>query len=186
VVVETIRGGPKRGAAAIVGAAIAFAALLILVALGLSFAQPASAVSRVLQLVGGLVLVVFGIDGFRSADVEIERDEPGSKVQSSRLPTWLRVGLASLLFPGTWIFLAAVATPLMTSTRSSGGVALALVLAMCLVLGASAGNTLILLLVGWGRRAAQPELLARLRRWLSVGLALIGVGLAIFAVLPQA
>jgi threonine/homoserine/homoserine lactone efflux protein len=185
VVVETARGGLAAGARAIAGACASFGALLVLVAFGLSFAAPGSDVARVLQAAGGLVLLWFAYDGFRSASADnVDTADLASDDRSGRrVPAAAQVALAVLVFPGTWIFLAAMGAPLIASARADGGPVLGLGVAVGLVAGSAIGNLLIALLVGSARRLASPALLRHVRQALAVALAAIGVLLIASAVM---
>lgn len=66
VVSEAMRGGIRRGLAAAAGAAVSFGLLLLLVVFGMSIAAPTDNVVRLLQAIGGLALLWFAFDGYRS------------------------------------------------------------------------------------------------------------------------
>jgi threonine/homoserine/homoserine lactone efflux protein len=180
VVSEAMRGGIGRGLAAAGGAAVAFGLLLVLLALGVSFAAPSGDVVRLLQAVGGVALLWFALDGYRSASrPPTPTTSDALARERTALPAPVRVGIAVLVFPGTWIFTAGVASPLITAARTAGGQALALGVAAGLVAGTAAGNLVISVLAGWGRRVAS----ARTARWIRKGLALAlgAIGLVLLA-----
>lgn len=173
VISEAMNGGIGRGLAAAIGAAISFGLLLVLVALGMSIAAPAGDFVRLLQAIGGAALLWLAVDGYRSASRTIPSAEAnlGAKWE---VPTPVRVGVAVLVFPGTWIFTAAVASPLISSARAAGGQTLALGVAASLALGATVGNFVIGAIAGWGRRAAPTGAVIWIRKGLAVVLGLIG------------
>jgi threonine/homoserine/homoserine lactone efflux protein len=174
---EALRAGIARGFEALVGANVTFAVLLGALALGVSLAAPSGWVLRVLQLVGGLFLVWLAVDGFRSAG-EVEPTSNGRR----RLPPVVRGGLAVILNPGAWLFLAVVASPLLASAESDGGTAAALLVAGALVVGVGLGDVGVVLLGGLGLRGAGP----RVRLWILRGLALVLAGLGVWLLLQGA
>jgi threonine/homoserine/homoserine lactone efflux protein len=183
VVSEAMRGGIGRGVTAAAGAAVAFGLLLILLALGVSIAAPSGDLVRLLQAVGGVTLLWFAFDGYRSAS------RPPASTASDRfggertaLPAPARVGIAVLVFPGTWIFTAGVASPLITAARSAGGQALALGVAAGLVAGTAVGNLAISVLAGWGRRVASERTARWIRKGMAIALGAIGLVLLAGAV----
>jgi threonine/homoserine/homoserine lactone efflux protein len=170
---ETVRGGMARGLRALVGANLTFGSLLVLLALGVSLARPNGAILTGLQVAGGFVLLWLGVDGFRSAS---SSDTPGTTQGSGgRVPPTIRGAIAVLAFPGTWIFLAAVASPLLASARGPGGTGIALATALALMAGAGIGDALVVLIGTRGVRAAGDTLVPRARRALSLGLVLLGL-----------
>ncbi len=175
VVVEAVRDGLRGGAIATAGAAATLWLLLVLLATGVSLAAPSADAERVLQGLGGLVVLWIAADSFRSARLGLperggdRRGELGHGVLTAG-----RVALAVVIFPGTWIFLAAIATPLLASARLEGGPLVALLVTIGLVLGTSIGNLAVATLAAWGGRAASARLVVRLRQIASVALGLIG------------
>jgi threonine/homoserine/homoserine lactone efflux protein len=182
VVIEAMRGGVLRGLAATIGAAISFWFLLLLLALGMSLAAPAPAVVRFLQFAGGMVVVWIAIDSFRAAsatnDIQATNEpDPGK----GALRAALRVAFAAIVFPGTWIFLAGIAAPMIATARLTGGAILGVALTVALVAGSSVGNLGIALVASAGGRVVSPNALRRVRQALAIILAGIGLLLALTA-----
>ncbi|HET6315713.1 MAG TPA: LysE family transporter [Chloroflexota bacterium] len=176
VVVEAVRDGFRGGVIATAGAALSFWLLLVLLATGLSLAAPSADAARVLQGLGGLVVLWIAADSFRNARLGLPG--PGGDRRNELGHGFLaagRVALAVVIFPGTWIFLAAIATPLLASARVEGGPLLALLVTIGLVLGTSSGNLGVAMLAAWGSRVASARLVVRLRQVASVALGLIGL-----------
>jgi threonine/homoserine/homoserine lactone efflux protein len=171
---EALRGGTGRGLRALLGANLTFGALLLVLALGYSFAVPNQAVLRVLQVVGGLLLIALGIDGFRARD----DTRPGAGARAE-LPPAARGALAVILNPGAWLFLATAASSLVAAASQAGGRPAAVSAAMALLAGVAAGDTTVVLAGGFGLRRAG----AGAARWLRRALALALVGLGAWLVL---
>ncbi|HJP66069.1 MAG TPA: LysE family transporter [Actinomycetota bacterium] len=167
---EAIRGGVARGFRAMAGAAVTFASLLVLLALGLSVATPSGAMLRGLKIAGGLLLLWLAVDGFRTAGRVGTDAEPSRRRE---LPPAVRGVLAILLNPGAWLFLAAVASPLFAEATASAGRAGALLAAAALVVGLAMGDGTVVLIGGLGvRRAGEGA-----ERWVARGLAVVLAGL---------
>jgi threonine/homoserine/homoserine lactone efflux protein len=174
LVTEAVRGGVTRGLRAWVGAAGTFGMLLLALALGLSFAAPGDAAVRILKVVGGLLLVWLAVDGLRSA-----RDFGPEDAASPGLHPTARGSLAIVLNPGAWLFLAAVASPLVASATRSGGRRTALATALALLIGVSSGDIALVLLAGLGLRKTRPAVVRVVQRALAVLLAGLGVWLIV-------
>jgi threonine/homoserine/homoserine lactone efflux protein len=119
LVSEAVRGGVRRGVRALVGASFTFGCLLFAVALGLATFAPPDWALRLLRVAGGALLVWLGFDAFHS--------EPSAGPRASMgwtsLPPAARGSLAVLLNPGAWLFIAAVASPLLaTQTERAASV----------------------------------------------------------------
>jgi threonine/homoserine/homoserine lactone efflux protein len=185
VVAEAMRGGIGRGLAATAGAAAAFAGLLLLVVLGMSVAGPSGTIVRLLEAVGGAVLIWFAVDAYRSAKSAVAPSRATSG-PAPKLPPPVRIALAVLIFPGTWIFVAGIASPLISAARASGGSGVALAVAVGLVFGATVGNIALSVVSGWGRRVAAMGTVTRIRQALAVVLGLIGLGMLASAALDFA
>jgi threonine/homoserine/homoserine lactone efflux protein len=168
---EALRGGITRGFRAMFGANVTLGALLLALALGVSIAVPSDAVLRILKLVGGLFIVLLGVDGFRSANAPAQHSD-----QRRELPPAARGALAVILNPPAWLFLATAATSLMATATQSGGTRTAILAALALLLGVAAGDGTLVLASGLGLRRARPEIGRQLRRGLSVVLVVLGVG----------
>jgi threonine/homoserine/homoserine lactone efflux protein len=177
---ESVRGGIAPGLRAMAGASATFGTLLVSLALGLSVAAPSGTVLRVLQVAGGALLLWFAVDGFRSArDADRRMLEEASAAPRRRLPPAARGALAIVLNPPAWIFLGAVAAPLLASVGELGGTSAAILAAVALLVGAAAGDAVVVLLGGLGLRRAGP----RTGRWVRLALAtlLAGFGVAVIA-----
>src|SRR5205807_2138831 len=113
---EAVRGGVARGLRALTGSTATFASPLMVLALGLSVARPSGAVLRILEMAGGALLLWLAVDGFRSRyDLESISGQPRG------LHPTARGALAIVLNPGAWLFMGAVASPLLsTATRDEG------------------------------------------------------------------
>ena len=180
ILVEAARGGLRRGGLAVAGAAFGMSLPLFAVAAGVAVARPDAGLTRALAVVGGGFTLWIAIDSFRSAGERLGGHDEGHEGSAlDPLTVAARVGLAVLLFPGTWIFLVGVAAPLLTSARVVGGSVLAFGTAISLVLGTTVGNLAIGGLVGWGGHRSPRALLIAIRRLLSCGLAVIALALLI-------
>src|SRR5919197_5764749 len=167
---ESIRGGVARGFRALAGANLTFGFLLVALALGLSVAAPSGAALRVLEVAGGALLLWLAFEGFRSAG----RSDQAA-VERRGLPPSARGSLAVLLNPGAWIFMGAVASPLLASAVHSGGKATAVIAALALMAGAGLGDVGVVLLGGLGVRRAGHRVARWVRRGLALVLAALGV-----------
>jgi threonine/homoserine/homoserine lactone efflux protein len=171
---ESIRGGINRGFRAQAGANLTFAAMLLALALGLSVAAPGGVALRILKIAGGALLIWLAIDGFRSRNEVID-----APVERRRLPPAVRGILAVALNPGNYLFLATVASSMLSSASRTGGVGVALLVAVALVVGVAMGDGTVVLLGGVGVRRAGSRVTALVRTGLAVLLAALGLGLVI-------
>lgn len=171
---ESIRGGVARGFRAMAGASVTFGVLLVALALGVSVAAPSGTVLRVLEIVGGALLVVLAVDGFRARS----RLEPANG-ERRELPPAARGSLAVLLNPGAWLFLGTAASSLFAAATQEGGTEAALLAALALVLGLAAGDGAVVLIGGLGVRRAGERVALWVRRGLAVVLAALGIGLIV-------
>jgi threonine/homoserine/homoserine lactone efflux protein len=171
---EAIRGGVGRGLRALAGATSTFALLLLALALGLSVATPGGTVLRVLKVVGGALLIWLAWEGFRSRNEALEASRA-----RRQLPPVARGSLAIVLNPGAWLFLGAVASPLIATATKAGGRTGALLTAGALLLGAALGDLAVVLLGGMGIRRARD----RVRLWIRTGLAFVLAGLGVWLAL---
>jgi threonine/homoserine/homoserine lactone efflux protein len=171
---ESTRGGVPRGLRALVGVHGTFGLLMVSLALGLSVATPAGLVVRGLRVAGGALLLLLAIDGARSPG------QPGAAPKGRRtLPPAVRGSLSIVLNPGAWLFLGAVASPLLVGATRRGGTAGALLAAVALVAGAAAGDVGVVLLGGLGLRRLGIRAAGIVRLALAVALAALGVWLMI-------
>jgi threonine/homoserine/homoserine lactone efflux protein len=177
---ESVRGGPGRGFRALAGAHATFAALLLALAAGLSVATPRGAALRALEVAGGLLLVWLAVDGMRSPSGDGHGFGDGGSRRA--LPPSGRGALAIVLNPGGWIFLGAVASPLLARATARGGTSGAIVAALALVAGAAAGDACLVALGGVAVRRAREPARARVRIALAVLLAGLGVWLFVTGV----
>ena len=170
---ESVGGGVARGLRALAGVHVTFGLLLVGLALGVSAVPPSGPAVRILKVVGGAFLLGLAADALRSAG-RIDA-APGRR---PGLPAAARGALAIVLNPGGWLFLGAVASPLLAAATRRGGVGSALVLAIGLVAGAAIGDCGVVLLGGIGIRRAGERVERSVRR----GLALVLAGLGIWLV----
>jgi threonine/homoserine/homoserine lactone efflux protein len=174
---ETARGGAGRGLRVTAGAALTFGTLLVVVALGVAAVAVGGPLLRVLQVLGGCLLVWLAIDGWRAAGRVGGADDRGG------LPPMARGSLAVLLNPGAWLFLAAIATPLLATAALNGGRAAAVLTAIALEAGTATGDALLALLAGAGLRRLGQERLRLAQRGLAVVLAILGAWLVVLGLL---
>ena len=176
---ESTRGGVPRGLRALLGVHGTFGLLMVSLALGLSVATPTGLVLRSLKVAGGALLVWLAIDSLRSS----EQPRLGTN-GGQRLPPEVRGSLSILLNPGGWLFLGAVASPLLaTATRRDGSMG-AVLAAVALVAGAAAGDVVVVLLGGLGLRKAEARMAKIIRLALSLILAALGVWLMVSGLFP--
>ena len=88
---EALRGGTGRGFRAMAGANLTLGVLLVALALGVSVAAPSGTALRLLKVVGGALLVFFGLDGFLRAGASAQsgaqaRDSALSRTVARRDP----------------------------------------------------------------------------------------------------
>jgi threonine/homoserine/homoserine lactone efflux protein len=166
---EALRGGTGRGLRALLGANLTFGVLLLVLALGYSLAVPNQSVLRILQVVGGLLLVFLGVDAVRA---RTDRSETVSK--RAELPPAARGALAVVLNPGAWLFLATAASSLVAAASQVGGRPAAVTAALALLAGVAAGDTTVVLAGGFGLRRAGTGAARWVRR--ALALALVGLG----------
>jgi threonine/homoserine/homoserine lactone efflux protein len=171
---EAVRGGVRRGIRALAGSSLTFASLLVALALGLSIAAPSGAALRVLKLAGGVLLLWLAVDGFRSR-YDIHR----TAVERRTVPPAARGSLAIVLNPGAWLFLGAVASPLLTSATRAGGRGSAVLAALALAVGAGVGDLGVVLLGGLGLRRGGERAVRWTQRVLATLLAGLGIWLLV-------
>jgi threonine/homoserine/homoserine lactone efflux protein len=174
---ESVRGGVARGLRALVGVHATFGTLLLTLALGLSVAAPHGLVLRVLKVAGGLLLLWLAIDGARSAGIS---DQVANGKRS--LPPAARGALAIVLNPGGWLFLGAVASPLLATAAERGGTGSALLAAAALVGGAALGDLGLVLMGGLGLRRARERVGRYIRLTLAAVLSALGIWLLLSGV----
>jgi threonine/homoserine/homoserine lactone efflux protein len=171
IVTEATRGGVKRGLQALLGASGAFTALLASLTMGVSISPPRGLALHLMKVAGGALLLWLAWDGLRSGD---ESNEPE---QRRTAPPAVRGALSVALNPGAWLFLGAVAAPMLASATAAGGPRGSLLVAAALATGAAAGDGLIVLAGGLGLHRVSDQA----RRWavrlLNLLLACLGVWL---------
>jgi threonine/homoserine/homoserine lactone efflux protein len=176
---ESVRGGIGRGLRALAGANLTFGVLLVCLALGLSVAPPSGPVLRGLEVVGGALLVWLAVDGLRSGH-EVDT----VSAQRRGLHPSARGSLAIVLNPGAWLFLGAVASPLLGSASRAGGRPNAVLAAVALMVGAGVGDVGVVLLGGLGLRRAKGPVVLWIRRGLGAVLAGLGIWLVVEGLIP--
>jgi threonine/homoserine/homoserine lactone efflux protein len=158
--------------------------MLLVLALGLSVAPPGELVVRILRVAGGLLLLWLAFDAVRSGyevNSTPEAREGGPSLRTLH-PT-ARGSLAVVLNPGAWLFLAAVASPLLASATRAGGRASAIMAAAALVVGTSSGDVAVVLLGALGLRRAGDRVVRWIQRALAAVLAGLGVWLLVQGVI---
>jgi threonine/homoserine/homoserine lactone efflux protein len=171
---EAVKGGVPRGLRALAGVHATFGILLLGLALGISVVAPKGVMLRILELAGGALLLWLAFDGFRS------RDEEGDAPNAARaLAPEIRGSLSILLNPGGWLFLAAVASPLVATATTGGGKLGAVLVALALVAGAALGDVGVVLLGGLALGRRRSPALRIVRTALALILAAFGVLLLI-------
>ncbi len=168
---EALRGGIARGLRALAGVHVTFGLLLVGVALGLSVAPPSGGVLRLLKMAGGALLLWLAVEGFRSGH-QVQRAAAGRPA----LPPAARGALAIVLNPGAWLFLGAVASPLLATATRLGGTGGALSAALALVTGLAIGDGAVVVLGGVGVRRAGEAV----GRWVGRALAAVLAGLGVW------
>jgi homoserine/homoserine lactone efflux protein len=174
---EAVSGGTRRGFLAQAGANLTFAVLLVCLALGLSVAAPTGRALGALQAAGGALLLLLAIDGLRSARRAAPGGHPPGTAEAAtarpRLPPAVRGVLAVIVNPGCWLFLGAVAAPLLAAAVRQGGTGGALIVVLVTLIGTGTGDTAVVLIGGIGvRRAGQ-----RAQHWVSRVLTAVLAGL---------
>ncbi len=177
---EAVRGGVSRGLRALAGSSLTFGSLLVGLALGLSVAAPSGTAFRILEVAGGALLLWLAVEGFRSR----HRVEEAS-AEGRSLPPTARGALAIVLNPGAWLFLGAVASPLLASASRAGGRGGAVVAAVALLIGAGLGDFGVVLLGGLGLRRAGTHAILLGQRALATLLAGLGVWLVVQGLIPH-
>ena len=177
---ESVRGGVPRGLRALAGVHGTFGLLMLALAFGLSFARPSASVVRILKVAGGLLLIWLAVDALRTKDGTAVRPSPPRRL----LPPEVRGSLSILLNPGGWLFLGAVASPLLATATLRGGRPGAVLAALALVAGAALGDTGVVLLGGLGVRRAGRRVAGGIRVALAILLGALGLWLLIIGLEP--
>jgi threonine/homoserine/homoserine lactone efflux protein len=167
---EAVHGGMHQGLRALAGASLTFGVLLALLAVGVSLKPEDGPVLRLLQLGGGAFLIWLAADGLRSSSRVVD-DRAGHE----GLPAAARGSIAILLNPGAWLFIGAVASPLLATATRLGGTTASLVAAAALLIGAGVGDLGVVILGAGGLRRARPAVGRWIRKGLAVILGVLGV-----------
>lgn len=175
---EAVRGGVRRGLRALAGSSSTFGSLLVLLAFGLSVARPSGAVLRSLKVAGGFLLLWLAVDALRSG-----YDVQGNSAVGRSLHPAARGVLAIVLNPGAWLFLGAVASPLLLSATRAGGRPSAVLAALALMVGTGLGDFGVVLLGGLGLRRAGQRVILWAQRILATLLASLGIWLVVEGVI---
>jgi threonine/homoserine/homoserine lactone efflux protein len=175
---EAVRGGVGRGLQALAGASLTFGSLLLALALGLTVATPEGPSLRVLRVAGGALLMWLAIDAVRSGW------EASDTASEGRVPPFARGSLAVLLNPGAWLFLPAVASPILASAMRLGGSGNGLLAGLALMGGAALGDLGVVVLGASGLRRASPGVGRWIRRVLALLLASLGAWLLVNGLRP--
>lgn len=177
---ESVRGGVSRGFQALAGVHLTFGIVLISLALGFSVATPHGLAVRLLKAAGGLFLLWLAVDGLRS------KAPTGAPLPRGRrtIPPILRGALSIVINPGGWLFLTAVASPLLVAATHHGGTGSAVLAAAGLVGGAAFGDAVLVLVGGLGLRRTGERVGGYVRTTLAVILAVFGLWLLLSGALP--
>jgi threonine/homoserine/homoserine lactone efflux protein len=175
---ESVHGGLTRGLQALAGVHLTFGALMLSLALGLSVAAPRGLSLRILKVAGGLLLLWLAFDGVRSGGPSDQGVNGGRT-----FPPTLRGALAIVLNPGGWLFLSAVASPLLVTASQRGGIGGAVLAAAALVAGAALGDLGLVVVGGLGLRRAGRRVGRYIQLALAVVLAALGIWLLLTGLL---
>lgn len=170
---EAVRG-VGRGLRALAGASLTFGSMLMALALGLSVATPEGLLLRLLRISGGALLLWLATDAIRSP-----WDASAPNESKPGLPPMARGSLAVALNPGAWLFLGAVASPLLASATRVGGTANGFLAALGLMAGAALGDLAVVALGSEGLRRAKPRVGRWIGRILALTLASLGIWLVV-------
>ena len=177
ILAEAARGGPGRALRVVAGAAVTFGTLLVALALGLSIVALGGLALQVLQVLGGALLVWLAYDGLRAAG------RRASTAERRGLPVMARGSLAVLLNPGAWLFLGAVAAPLVGAAAREGGTGASILTALALEAGTATGDLALALVAGIGLRRAGSRMVTWVQRGLALLLGCLGLWLIASGVL---
>ncbi len=158
---ETLRGGPRAGAAVALAPLLTDGPVLLITALLLHGAAAWPPALALLSLVGAGVLVQLGASTWRapSPKVEVERTKVGGSLR--------RAVLTNLFNPHPWIFWAGVGTPATLKAQAVGPLALGAFLG-AFFFGLVGSKLLLALALGRMRRF----LASRAYRWVMRAMAL--------------
>ena len=178
---ETAKAGLPQGFRVMLGSNGMLLAVMLVLALGFSAAEPSASVIDVLRLVGGAFLVYLALVEIRTLRRR-SRDEPAGPDAAGpgpRLGPTLRGVVLVIVNPGAWIFFATTASAVVAEASADAGRDGAVMAAVAMTLGVSVTD-LGSALVGTGSRALLGERgLALVRLVLSVVLLAIGVAFVV-------
>jgi threonine/homoserine/homoserine lactone efflux protein len=171
---ETAKRGFAGGLRVMLGANLTLFALMLLLALGVSAAEPSTTLLRVLRVAGGIVLIAIAANEIRTLtrprsedDASVTRRFPGVGATSK--------GVAMVLLnPGVWVFFATTAATVIAEADADGGRSAAVLAAAGIALGVSLADISFTLLGAGGHRVFGERGLTRIRIALAVLLAVIG------------
>ena len=173
---EAVRGGPARGIRALLGANAAFAVPLLALALGLSLAAPSEPALRFLKGCGGAFLLWLAVDGWRATSTA-----GGTRAAGPAMPPSARGAIAVALNPGVWLFLATVATSLLSAAYRAGGIGAAILVAAILLVSSAIVDFAVVFVGGLAVRRASRRIATFVHRASASLLALLGVWLLLSA-----
>lgn len=170
---EASRGGIGRGLRAMAGANTTFGTMLLLLAAGLSSLGPGPGFLKIVQVVGGVFLILLAVDALRE-----NRGPPVTEGPRPGRHPAIRGVVAVLLNPGVYVFVATTGTAIMASAADSGGRSLAIATALSLLVGVSLMDSAMVLL-GAGAHRVSDRFLSVLGDVLAIGLGAFGGWLVI-------
>lgn len=171
---ESLRGGRRRGFAAMAGANVTFAILLLALAGGLALVAPTGSVARLVRLVGGVFLLLLALDTWHGARKKVRPEQEPAAARSG-LPPGPRGVLAVILNPGAWIFLATTAAAVLTEALHQGGRGFALLTAAVMVAGIAVIDGAFVFLASVGQSWLGAVGSARVSYVLAAALGVFGV-----------
>lgn len=174
---QSSRHGFAGGIRVMLGANLTLLAILVVLAIGFSAAEPGEPFLRVLQITGGVVLLWIAASEIR--DLRGATRPPAAGAPRRRVdPTMLGI-VAVLLNPGAWIFFATTASAVIAHASSEDGRTAALLAALAMALGVSTSDLAFTLLGSGGHRLFGERALRRIRIGLAGVLAAIGAFLVV-------
>ena len=172
---EAVLGGARRGFRAMAGAYLVSGSVLVALALGLSLTPPRGITLRILDVLGGAVLLFLAADAVRGRGWDIGGNTGGRRA----VPAPIKGALSVLLNPGGWVFFATVATPLLAAAARLDGRVGALSAAAALLAGLAVGDGALVVLGGAGIRNGGERTVRWTQRALAAALSGLGVWLVI-------
>jgi threonine/homoserine/homoserine lactone efflux protein len=177
ILAETARRGFAGGVRVMLGANLTLLAILVVLALGFSAAEPSETFLRILRVVGGGFLVWIAVTELRALRRQTPVEAPDATV---RRPGATTLGVVSVLLnPGAWIFFATTASAVVADASAEAGLDAALTAALAMAVGVSASDFIFTLLGSGGRRVFGERGLRAIRVGLALLLAAIGVAFVV-------